>query len=225
MFASLGKAVRLLFDRTLSGVVVRSLVITILLYVPLFVAAVYGVQHLPPLGAPWVNEFLDLAVPVLMLLLPFFVGAPVAAFFASLYLEEIAKKVEARYYPADPKASGAPFGTFVFTGLRLAVLVIAVDLLLLPADVVAVPGLGELATILANGWLLGREYFELVALRHLSRRAADALRRHHSGGVFLAGSVLSVLTLVPVANLLAPFFGAAFMVHLFKRYWHEEHPA
>jgi CysZ protein len=99
-----------------------------------------------------------------------------------------------------------------------------VDLLLLPADVVAVPGLGELATVLANGWLLGREYFERVALRHLSRTAADALRRRHSGGVFSAGVIISVLTIVPIANLIAPLFGAAFMVHMFKRYWHEERP-
>ena len=223
MFASLRKAANLLFDRTLSRLVMWSLLLTVALYVVLFVAAVYGVRHLPTLGAPWVNTLLDFVVPVLMLLLPFFLGAPVAAFFASLFLEEIAKKVEARYYPADPKASGAPFGTLLFTGLRLAALVVLVDLLLLPADV-ALPGIAELVTVLVNGWLLGREYFEMVALRHLSRTAADAMRRRHSGGVFLGGVIISVLTLVPIADLITPLFAAAFMVHLFKRYWHEERP-
>jgi CysZ protein len=201
-----------------------SLVLTFVLYVLLFVAVVTGVHHLPTLGAPWVNAILDWVAPAFMLLLPFFLGAPVAAFFASLFLEQIAKKIEARIYPADAKAPRAPTGATGFAGLRLAVLVILVDLALLPADTV-MPGVGELATVLANGWLLGRGYFELVARRHLSRTAADALRQRHWSGVFVAGVILSVLTVVPIANLMAPLLGAAFMVHLFKRYWRKERPA
>ena len=224
MFASLRKAANLLFDRRFSRLVMWSLVLTLLLYVLLFVAVVYGVHHLPTFGAPWVNTLLDWVAPVFMLLLPFFLGAPVAAFFASLFLEQIVKKIEARSYPADAKASRAPSGVTFFGGLRLAVLVVLVDLVLLPADA-AVPGVGELATVLVNGLLLGRGYFELVARRHLSRTAADALRRRHWSGVFLAGLIISVLTTVPIANLIAPLFGAAFMVHIFKRYWHQEHPA
>jgi CysZ protein len=224
MFASLRKTANLLFDRRFSRLVMWSLVLTFVLYVLLFVAVVYGVQRLPTLGAPWVNAILDWVAPAFMLLLPFFLGAPVAAFFASLFLEQIAKKIEARYYPADAKAPRAPTGATGFAGLRLAVLVILVDLALLPADA-AVPGVGELVTILANGWLLGRGYFELVARRHLSRTATDALRRRHWGGVFGAGVIISVLTVVPIANLIAPLLGAAFMIHLFKRYRRKEHPA
>ncbi|MDE2135545.1 MAG: EI24 domain-containing protein [Alphaproteobacteria bacterium] len=224
MFASLRKAAYILFDRTFSRVVARALLLTIVLYAILFVAVVYGVHRLPTLGAPWVNAIVDALAPALMLLLPFFLGAPVAAFFASLFLERVAREVEARYYPTDPEPSGAPFGASLFAGLQLAALVVLVDLALLPADVAA-PGVAELATLLANGWLLGRQYFELVALRHLSRTAARALRRRHAGGIFLAGVIISILTVVPVADLLAPLFGAAFMVHMYKRYRREEHPA
>ena len=223
MFASLRKAANILFDRTFSGVVLMGLLLTVVLYVVLFAAAWYVVHHLPMLGAPWVNQALDVLVRVLMVLAPFFLGAPVAAFFASLFLERIAREVEARYYPADPRASGAPFGAVLFTGLRLSVIVVVVDLVLLPADV-SVPGIAEIATIFVNGWLLGREYFELVALRHLSRSAAAALRRRHGGAIFVGGLILSILTAVPVADLFAPLFGAAFMVHLFKRYMHEDRP-
>lgn len=223
MFASLRKAANLLFDRTLSGVVIRSLFLTILLFAVLIVAVEVGVHQLPTLGAPWVNALLDFLAPVLLILLIFFLGAPVAALFASLFLEDVARAVEARYYPADPRASVASFGTTLLAGLRLAAMVILVDLALLPVDI-AVPGIAEIATILVNGWLLGREYFELVALRHMSRSAADALRRRHGGGVFWAGVVISVLTVVPLVNLMAPLFGAAFMVHMFKRYSHEERP-
>jgi CysZ protein len=167
---------------------------------------------------------LAMLAAAVMLLLPFLLGAPVAAFFASLFLEEIARKIEARYYPADPRASGAPLGVTLFTGLRLGFLVVAVDLVLLPFDV-GVPGLSEIATVGVNGWLLGREFFELVALRHLSRSAVDVLRRRHASGIFAAGLIISISTIVPVVSLLAPLFGAAFMVHIFKRYVHEDRPA
>lgn len=223
MFASLRKAANLVFDRAFTGVVVWSLLLTVALYAALFTAAYWGVHHLPVLGSPSVNAALDVLVPVLMLLLPFFLGAPVAAFFASLFLDDIAKKVEARYYPADPKASGAPFAATLIAGLRLGLLVIVVDLLLLPFDAV-LPGFAELATVIANGWLLGREYFEMVALRHMSRSAVNALRRRHPSRVFFAGVVVSVFTVIPLANLYAPLFGAAFMVHVYKRMVHEGRP-
>jgi CysZ protein len=223
MFASLRKTVNFLFDRRFSRLVMWSLVLSLVLYVMLFVAVFYGVHHLPTLGAPWVNEILDWVAPAFMLLLPFFLGAPVAAFFASLFLEQVTKKIEARYYPADAKAPRAPTGATWFAGLRLATLVILVDLALLPADA-AIPGVGEVATVLVNGWLLGRGYFELVARRHLSRTATIALRQRHWSGILAAGVIISILTVVPLANLIAPLLGAAFMVHLFKRYWHKEHP-
>jgi CysZ protein len=87
----------------------------------------------------------------------------------------------------------------------------------LPFDI-ALPFVGEAAALLVNGWLLGREYFELAALRHLPQAAADALRRKHRGGLFFAGLLISILSVIPVANLFAPLYGSAFMVHLFRRY-------
>lgn len=224
MFASLRKAARLLLDPSLFGVIALSLLLTALLYLGLFIAVEYGVHHLPTLGAPWVNAVVDLFAPILLILLLFFLGAPTAALFASLFLDQLAGRIERRWYPADPKAAGAPLGASFIAGLKLAALVIVVDLALLPADA-ALPGVAEFITLLANGWLLGREYFELVALRHMSRSAVGALRRRHKAQVFGAGLILSLLSAVPLANLFAPLLGVAMMVHVFKRYSHEERPA
>ncbi len=223
MFASLRKAAKVVFDPAFSRVVMKALLLSLILYGALFAAVWYGVNHLPVLGAAWVNDLLAMLAAILMFVLPFFLGAPVAAFFASFFLDEIAAEIEARYYPADPRASGAPLGSALHPGIRLALLLVGVDLVLLPVDV-GVPGIGELATVIINGLLLGREYFELVALRHISRSAVETLRRRHRGGLFAAGIIISLATLVPVINLLAPLFGAAFMVHMFKRYVHEDRP-
>jgi CysZ protein len=216
MFASIGRALGLIFDPVLIGVVAKALLLTVVLFVVLLVGIEYALHFLPTLGVPWVNKVLEILAPVFLLLGFFVLGGPVAALFGSLYLDRIADAVEKRWYANDPKAPGMPTATGIGAGLRLAGLILAADLVLLPTDVLT-PGLGELATLLINGFLLGREYFELAALRHVSLKAADTLRRRNGGQVFVAGLILSLLTFVPLVNLFAPLFGAALMVHLYKR--------
>ncbi len=222
MFASLGRALGLLFDPALYGVILRSLILTAVLFVLIVVGVEYALHLLPTLGKPWVNRALALLAPILLVWGMFLVGAPMAALFASLYLDKVADAIEARAYAGDPKGRGLSFGTGLTAAIRLTGLVIGADLLLLPTDLFF--PFGEIATLLVNGFLLGREYFELAALRHVSLKAADAIRKRNAMAVFGAGLVISVLSAVPVANLVAPLFGAALMVHLFKRLERKEPP-
>jgi CysZ protein len=67
-----------------------------------------------------------------------------------------------------------------------------------------------------NGYLLGREYFELVALRHSDFDAARALRRRNRGMVFASGIVVAVLFTVPLLGWFMPAFATAFMVHVYE---------
>jgi len=223
MFASVGKAAAMLLDRDFIGMVLWTLLLTALLFALLFFGIEYGLAHLPPLGSIWVNRFLELTAPFVLILAVFFLGAPVAAIVGSLYLDRIAARVDAHFYPDDPKAPGTPLATSVGEALRLILLSLVINVALLPVDV-GVPGLSEAATIIANGWLLGREFFELASLRYLSRQESDALRRRHAGRIFLAGLLISILSAIPFVDLIAPFFGSALMAHLFKRLSHEGSP-
>lgn len=216
MLASLGRALKNLTDGQLLPTLLKSVGLTLLLFAILLAAGEWGLAALPALGSPWVNRVLEALLPILTVLGLIFLGGPVAALFASLFLDGVAARIEARDYPADAPAPGVPFWTGLKAGLGLMAAVLAVDLVLLPFDL-ALPGLAELATLLANGWLLGREYFELVALRHLDRDEAAALRRRFGPSITLAGTLLALLTMIPLLNLVAPLFGTALMVHLFKR--------
>ena len=162
MFASAGKAAAMLFDRDFVGIVLRSLLLTAVLFIVLFVGVEYILTHIPPLGSIWVNRLLEVATPFILILAVFFLGAPVAAIFGSLYLDRIAAKVDAHFFPQDPKAPGTPLTTGLGEVVRLIALSLLINVVLLPMDI-GVPGVAEIATILANGWLLGREFFELVA--------------------------------------------------------------
>jgi len=68
-----------------------------------------------------------------------------------------------------------------------------------------------------NGYLLGREYFELAASRRIDPVSARNLRKRHRILVYFAGVVIAFLFSIPFVNLIAPLLGAAWMVHLFHR--------
>ncbi|MGD0864664.1 MAG: EI24 domain-containing protein [Rhizomicrobium sp.] len=221
MFASARKALGMIFEPAFLGVVFKSFLLTLALFGLMFAAVQYGIQHLPPLHWHWLNIAIGWIASLLVIVALFFLGGPVAALFGSLFLNGVAKRIEAKYYPGDTTTSGAPFLTYLFVGLRLAAEVIVVTLALLPADVM-LPGVGSVTTLVANGWLLGREFFELAALRHLSRSEVDNMRKRHPTGILGAGIVIALLAMIPVVNFFAPLFGAAFMVHVFQHYQRQE---
>src|ERR1700679_193141 len=221
MFASVGKAVGMIFDPALFGVVLKSLALTLILFIVLFLGLQWGLHHVPPLHWPWLNTAMDWIASVDLVVLLVIVGAPVAALFGSFFLAGAAKSAERKYYPADAPSPGAPFFSSLFVALRFTGLVIVATFALLPFDVI-LPGVGSAATLVMDGWLLGREYFELVALRHLSRGEADDMRKRHRFAILGGGVLLALLTYIPFADLIAPLFGAALMTHLFKFYQHQE---
>ena len=100
-------------------------------------------------------------------------------------------------------------------GVKTALLAVAVYLCALPFLLFA--GAGAVLFFIATAWLLGREYFELAAMRFHSVADAKALRRTHRGTVFTAGLFIAGFVSIPIVNLATPLFGMAFMVHMHKR--------
>jgi len=91
----------------------------------------------------------------------------------------------------------------------LAVNILALFLLL-------IPGINVIAFYLGNGYLLGREYFELAAMRHMPPAEARELRRANRTTVFLCGLIVAGIASVPILNLITPLFATSFMVRIYK---------
>ena len=104
---------------------------------------------------------------LLMLAVSVFLMVPVAAAFSTLFLEQVAEAVEAVHYPGPP-AHAIGFFEGVATGAGLFGLMLVVNLVALAFSFVLGP-FGPVLFWAVNGWLLGREYFLLVAMRHLRR--------------------------------------------------------
>ena len=69
----------------------------------------------------------------------------------------------------------------------------------------------------ANAYLLGREYFELAAMRFRPVSEARALRKANQSAVFVAGMFIAAFVSIPIINLATPLFATALMVHIHKR--------
>jgi uncharacterized protein involved in cysteine biosynthesis len=171
----------------------------------IFVGPITGIDAL--LG--WSSLFLMLGLSV-------FLMVPVASAFSGLFLEDIADAVEDRHYPGLPPVTPVRLGDSLVDSLNFLGLVIAANLLALVLYIFAGPFI-PVVFWAVNGWLLGREYFTLVATRRIGREGAKALRAQNSGRIWLAGILMAAPLSVPLVNLVIPVLGVATFTHLFHR--------
>ena len=214
-----------MLDARFVSVLAWSLALTLGLLAGLSLGAVWMVGllpesfELPLIGevATPLNAVRGLALGA-MVLLSAFLMFPVAAMFVNLNLDRIVDAVEARHYPelAAVRPMGlleALKGAVVFTLVVLGVNLVAMIFYLLSGP------FAPLVFWAVNGFLFGREYFELVALRRLEPAAMRHLRGRHGLRIWLAGTLMAVPLSIPVLNLLVPVVGVAAMTHMFHRMW------
>lgn len=165
--------------------------------------------------AEWLGGlvFMTVALAISFLLFP-----AIVTIIVGFFLEEVVSAVEDRHYPNLPPARAQPTAEVLSITVRFALLVIGLNLLALPLYLILMflPPLNLVLYYLLNGYLVGREYYELVALRRLEPQAARALRKAHKGRVLLAGVVLVFFMTIPIVNFVTPVLAAAFMLHVFQ---------
>jgi CysZ protein len=139
----------------------------------------------------------------------------VTALVASFFVDDIALEVERSRYPGEPEGKPLPLLRATIEGGTTALMAVAVYLVALPFLLFA--GFGAVIFFFCTAYILGREYFELAALRYRPVAEARALRKRHQGTVFVAGMFIAAFVSIPIVNLATPLFGMAFMVHMHKR--------
>ncbi|MDB5548401.1 MAG: cysteine biosynthesis protein CysZ [Tardiphaga sp.] len=144
-----------------------------------------------------------------------FLMPAITSLVAGIFVDDIAEHVEREHYPRDAPGAALPLGIAMTEGVKTALLTIVVYLVALPFVLFA--GAGFIIFFIATAWLLGREYFELAAMRFRPAAEAKAMRKHHALTVFVAGLFIAAFVSIPIVNLATPLFGMAFMVHMHKR--------
>jgi CysZ protein len=144
-----------------------------------------------------------------------FLMPAVTALVGSFFVDDIALEVERVHYPAEPVGTPLPLARALVEGTKTALLAVLVYIIAVPFLLFA--GAGVIIFFLASAYLLGREYFELAAMRHRPVAQAKQLRRDHQNTVFLAGILIAAFVSIPIVNLATPLFAMALMVHVHHR--------
>jgi CysZ protein len=166
-------------------------------------------------GPPWLSTTIAILAGLGLFVGLAFLIAPITSLTAGLFLDDIALIVEREIKPAGPLGRPVPPGTSALYALRFAGLSILINLIALA--LLLAPGINVFAFLAANGYLLGREYFELAAMRYGSLEDAQAMRRRFGLQVFVAGLLIAGFVAVPLLNLFTPLFATAFMTRLHRR--------
>ncbi len=168
--------------------------------------------HLPVGAMAWL---LSLAASLGIVVGSVFLMPAVTAFVASFFADQIADEVEREHYPADAPGKALPLWLAIREGGKTALLAIIVYLFAVPLLLLA--GFGAVIFFLATSYILGREYFELAAMRFRPPPEAKLLRKRHAAAVYIGGLFIAGFVSIPVVNLATPLFAMALMVHLHKR--------
>jgi len=159
------------------------------------------------------NWLVDILGGTAVLVISWLIFPAVVTIVMGFFLDQIAGAVEAMHYPDRGPARRSSIVETVAMTARLMAITVLLNLLALPVYIMA-PGLNFFVFVGINGYLFGREYFEVIALRRLDRIAAREARRRVAARVFVAGVVIAGLFAIPFVNLIAAVIATAFMVHL-----------
>ncbi len=201
------------------GVLAKGVGLTILIFLGLQAAAFVALRAFAPetLALPFggsvpLAAILSWGSLALLPLMGFFLMAPVAAGFSGLYAETVADMVEDIHYPAHP-GNAMDF----FESIPGAIGILGATLVVSLLTLILSPFLGPLAPFIfygANGWLLGREFFQMAARRHMDAEPARMLRQRNAAAVILTGVAIAFLLTVPILNIAVPVLAAAAFTHL-----------
>lgn len=224
IFADFAKAVAQMADRRFLRVMLFGLALTFALLFGIYAAFLGLIDSFAPenLEIPFVGEvtgvhnLLGWGSVAFMLILSFFLMFPVASAFTGLFLEDVARAVERKHYPNLPATPRIPFMTVLLDTLSfLGLMIVANIFAIFVYSIVTVAA--PLVFWALNGFLLGREYFQMAAMRRLGRAGAIELRKRHRGEIWFAGVLMAVPLTIPLVNLLVPILAAATFTHMFYR--------
>jgi len=207
-----------LSDPVFRRVAIKSVTLTVCLFTGLAVIFYFARPNVTYFGWDWLNSALDIGGSILSFALLILAFSTIATSISSIFLDEIANAVEERHYRNDPPGQSTRFLETLPTSVRFIGVALLLNILALPFYLIAlfIPPLFAFIFYGLNGYLLSREYFELVSLRHQDAKSAQRLRKTNRMKIFFAGVVIALFITVPVVNLFVPILATVFMLHIFK---------
>lgn len=215
MFDAALAALREIISPPFRAVLLKSLGMTLVFLVLAWVGLDKLALSYAVVSHPWLQTAVVYATGVgLFFLLAYFLG-PISVIVSGLFLDDLADVVETDLYPPERRGVAIPTAQAIVMGLRFALVSAGVNLVALMLFLV--PGINAAAFLLANAYLLGREYFLFAATRFMPLSEAYAMRERFGFPLFLAGLFIAAFVATPGLNVLTPLFGVAFMSRVYRK--------
>ena len=214
MFVALKKAVCQINDPCIQKIVLLGAGVTVLVFIALWFVIAFILVRTSFFETSWLEWLADLMGGAFALALTWLLFPSIISVVIGFLLERVIDAVDACYYAQLPAPRTRPLPEVIIQTSKFLFLMVFVNFLLLPF--VFIFPLFPVIFFTVNGYLLGREYFELVALRRLSPSEARCLLKKKRSVIIAIGSFFTFLMTLPAVNLLTPIIATATMVHIIE---------
>jgi len=164
----------------------------------------------------WLGALINIGGVLFTIALSIWLMVPVTSAIIALFLDEVAQAVEARHYPHLPKQTAAKLQDQILVGIRFLGILLLANIGALILSMI-LPLLAPFVFWATNGYLMGREYFQMAAMRRMPRAQAQELFQRHQGSIWTAGILMAIPMSIPLVGLFIPILGAATFTHQFER--------
>ena len=164
----------------------------------------------------WLGALINIGGVLFTIALSIWLMVPVTSAIIALFLDEVAQAVEARHYPHLPKQTAVKLQDQILVGIRFLGILLLANIGALILSMI-LPLLAPFVFWATNGYLMGREYFQMAAMRRMPRAQAQELFQRHQGSIWTAGILMAIPMSIPLVGLFIPILGAATFTHQFER--------
>lgn len=219
MVQALIKAIAQLNDKNIQQTLFASILAAMGIFTLLWLVVGYLLTNTSFFEWGWLDTIIDFMGGLATLVITWFLFPGIVTAVIGLFLDRVANAVEAKHYPSLSPATGTSVSETVIASLRFVAMLVVLNIFLLLFLIF--PPVFPFVFYSVNGYLLGREYFELVSLRRTDLKQARGIRKRRQGSLFLFGVCIALMLTIPVVNLLTPIIATAAMVHMFEKWRHE----
>jgi len=204
--------IKSIFKAKLLTIMMACAVLAIVLVVVLVTAITWTSAVLIQIETGWIDTAVGWLIGLVSGIGGWFMLPVLTVLIAGMFQETVIHRVEFVYYSDDIRTESPKLWPDIWHDLKFTIWALTLNIIILPLYFI---GIGFIASIILNSYLLGREFFESAAGYHLGKPEAKGLGEQNRFKIFIGGLVITLMALIPVLNLFVPIFAIIWMVHVY----------
>lgn len=202
-----------LLDHKMWGIFLLTGLVNTAVWVGLVSGVWYLIHDHSSIQVEWMKNAVEAASVGVSILIAFLLFPLTFPLVITLFEERISIYTERHYYGSISSHSIMTMKERIIAGLRFFAVMALLNLILIPFYFI--PVLNFIIYYTVNGYLLGREFFEMVVSRHETLEDMRALRRKYRWQLISGGAALVFCATIPFLNLVIPALSVIFIVHFY----------